>query len=186
MSFTVSRSKLPCSVSTKAHVNPAAARSRGISAERKFPNPQPSCSLPAWSAFLTEFSRINMKIPAQPVPHASEDLRAQIFAWIRPEIFQESIQIVQRAIERFIHLRAGQHLAELPFTPVEGGQRLIHVREHAREVPIRVLILQRSAGLRHLCPEVRDGFAQIAHLRENLIVLIVARVEPPGCAFAPL
>src|SRR6185437_3224378 len=100
ISFTVSRSKLPCSVSTNAHVNPAAASNRGISAERKFPNPQPSCSLPAWSAFLTEFSRINMKIAAQPVPHGSEEFGAQIFAGIRPEIFQERIEIIQRAIER--------------------------------------------------------------------------------------
>src|SRR5205823_8856768 len=58
LSCTVSRSKPPCSVSTKAQWKPAAARMRGTSGERSWPNPVPSCTLPSARACFTVFFRI--------------------------------------------------------------------------------------------------------------------------------
>src|SRR6266436_584564 len=60
MSCTVSRSKPPCSVSMKAHWKPAAASSLGISGDRNWPKPVPSCSFPARKFCFTRFVRIEM------------------------------------------------------------------------------------------------------------------------------
>src|ERR1041385_1195287 len=55
MSCTVSRSNPPCSVSTKAHWNPAAINIRATSGDRSCPNPQPSCIRPSAKACFTRF-----------------------------------------------------------------------------------------------------------------------------------